>query len=293
MRLVFVHGRAQGSRSEQQLRDEWIPALERGIDALGGEGLPRDLDIRMPFYGAELDRLIDQPSPGGMIVARGGTADVPDQVQAELLLEMCLHAGVTDAQIAADLGQAYVARGPLNLAWVQAAGRLLAKRFPWLSEVVLAQWLRDVDGYLTRPDVAQVVDDIVRRDVQPDTDAENVVVVSHSLGSVVAYNVLTDMAAGVRVPLFMTLGSPLGIPVVKRYVRRPLGMPSGVKKWVNGTDERDPVALYARLDRPTFPADIENASDIRNPHDEPHGISGYLSDGIVAKRILHAVLARS
>jgi len=291
MRLVLVHGRAQGRKSEQQLREEWLPALTRGIEALRGGLLPANLDVKIPFYGAELDRLIDQPAPGGTIVARGAGGGGPDEVQAELLLEMAERAGVTDAEIAAELGQDYVPRGPQNWGWVQAAGRLLAERVPSLNDAVLAQWLRDVDGYLTRPDVADAVDDIVRPAIQRAAADDRVVVVGHSLGSVVAYNVLTDLGDSIDVPLYVTVGSPLGIPVVKRYIRRPLGMPKAVKRWFNGADERDPVALYATLDRTVFPADIENENDVHNPHDNPHGIAGYLQDATVATRIRDALLA--
>ena len=104
-----------------------------------------------------------------------------------------------------------------------------------------------------------------------------------------AYRLLRDVVRDVEVPLFVTVGSPLGIDVVKRHLPRPLGMPARVRHWLNAADERDYVALYARLDRDTFPADIENISDVHNPLEDPHGIAGYLTDRVVLTRISHAV----
>ncbi len=285
MRLVLVHGRAQGEKSEQQLRAEWVPALRRGIEAAGLAPLADTVDIRVPFYGAELDRLTETPPPG-QYVARGD-GDAPDDVQAELLLALVERAGVSDAQIAAEADGAYVERGPQNWGWVQAAARALGKHVPWFGETALKELVRDVAAYLTRPDVTKTVNDIIAPHIEGDT----AVVVGHSLGSIVTYSLLHDLGEHVTVPLYVTVGSPLGIPVVKQHLPRPLGLPRGVRHWFNGADERDPVALYARLDRDTFPAEIENLSDVHNPKDNPHGIAGYLSDETIARKIAEALTA--
>ena len=60
-------------------------------------------------------------------------------------------------------------------------------------------------------------------------------------------------------------------------------------------DERDVVALYS-LEPAFFPLDpanppIENKRDVRNRTRNRHGISGYLDDKEVAKRIYDALVA--
>jgi hypothetical protein len=100
---------------------------------------------------------------------------------------------------------------------------------------------------------------------------------------VVAYNVLG--AAGRKIPLYVTVGSPLGI----RAIRRTLGTivnPCGTKGWYNAYDSHDVVALYP-LDRDNFdvtPA-ITNNGSVQNWTDNRHGIIGYLDDAEVAKAI--------
>jgi pimeloyl-ACP methyl ester carboxylesterase len=117
------------------------------------------------------------------------------------------------------------------------------------------------------------------------------VVVAHSLGTIVAYRLLRDANEKAKVPLFVTLGSPLGINAVKQHLRPPaLNIPEGVTKWLNGTDERDYVALYARLDRDTFAEGIENVSDVHNRKSDAHAIVDYLSDSTICRRI-HAALS--
>ncbi len=68
-----------------------------------------------------------------------------------------------------------------------------------------------------------------------------------------------------------------------------LKVPAGVAKWLNGTDERDPVALVAELTRKSFADGIENLSGIHNRHDDAHMILDYLADRSVSQRI-HAAL---
>jgi pimeloyl-ACP methyl ester carboxylesterase len=128
--------------------------------------------------------------------------------------------------------------------------------------------------------------------VRPALLRGSAVVVAHSLGTVVTYRLLREAGANVEAPLFVTLGSPLGIDAVKRHLRPPaLKIPGGVTKWLNGTDERDYVALYARLDRDTFAEGIENVSDLHNREDDAHAIVDYLSDGTVCRRIEAALRA--
>ena len=123
------------------------------------------------------------------------------------------------------------------------------------------------------------------------TPGVETVVVSHSLGTVLAYNVLKAAGPGLNVPLFVTLGSPLAVTVVKKAIR-PVGHPQCAAHWYNAMDERDVVSLFP-LDDQHFRIDplIENKTDVDNPTENRHGISGYLGDQDVARRIHEALTA--
>ncbi|NEE39284.1 hypothetical protein G3M53_79540, partial [Streptomyces sp. SID7982] len=75
------------------------------------------------------------------------------------------------------------------------------------------------------------------------------IVVSHSLGTVVAYEALHSY--GGRVPLWITLGSPLamGALVLQRLVPRPPRTPPGVESWLNFWDRDDIVVARPRVER--------------------------------------------
>ena len=61
--------------------------------------------------------------------------------------------------------------------------------------------------------------------------------------------------------------------------------------WFNAMDKRDVVALYP-LDSVHFPINpvTENKTDVQNETENRHGISGYLNDKEVAKRIYEALV---
>jgi hypothetical protein len=104
-----------------------------------------------------------------------------------------------------------------------------------------------------------------------------VVVLSHSLGTIIAYDVLREQgSSGLEIPLFVTVGSPLGVTEVQDLVERPLQVPAAVTAWRNASDARDLVALDHTL-RPAY-APAERCTDfvVVNDSSNHHGIREYL-----------------
>lgn len=285
MRLVFVHGMRQEGKDAAALKKQWEDAL---ISAWEAKGLAKpSYTLEMPFYGKILNNLVEEVRGGSAgIVTRGeGGPSTFTSFEADLIREMAENEGITDEDVRSELGRGVVERGPLNWEWVQAIARLLERKVPALGRLSL-KFVRQVDGYLARPHIRKAVDD----KVGPSLLQGSTVVVSHSLGTIVSYLLLRKAGEDAEIPLFVTLGSPLGIGTVKQYLRPPaLEVPAGVTKWLNGTDERDYVALHSRLDRNTFAEGIENVSDLSNRSDDAHAIVDYLSDSTICQRI-HAAL---
>lgn len=286
MRLVLVHGREQGRWKDNVdgLRTEWLNALAAGLTAANMPALSDKVEAVMPFYGARLDELTEaHRSLEG--VPRGASAPGEEFISEEILLSVAHRAGFTDSDIQAEIGNPNIPRGPQHWQWVRAAVRLLSQKFPNFGESMMREFTADVNFYLQLPDVRDEINGLLVEAI----GTEPAVVVGHSLGSIVAYWTLTQRKDLPEVPLFVTLGSPLGIDVVKRHLPRPLGRPLVVRRWLNAADERDPVALYPRLDRDIFPGPDENLSDVHNDRSDPHSIVGYLSDPVVAARIAEAL----
>jgi subtilisin family serine protease len=119
------------------------------------------------------------------------------------------------------------------------------------------------------------------------------VVIGHSQGSMVAYLALLRMAqsSGMQVPLFVTIGSPLGITEVQDQLKRilkakKLPVPTLVGRWLNVADRWDPVALDNRLEGDFQPGTrgillhdekVKNTDGLRHAH----SATGYLRTDVV------------
>jgi hypothetical protein len=286
-KLVLVHGRGQGGLNPDVLKTEWLGALQRGATA-AGKTVPVGIDVAFPYYGDKLDefaRQFDIPLTAD-IQARGGAVD--DEFlafQAQFAEEIRQRAGITDAQIDVEFGAAPGQRGPLNWKWVQAILRAIDKNGTGMNQSTLEAFTRDVFLYCTKAGVRDQIDQIVSAKLSE----EPTVVVSHSLGTVVAYSVLSRDRRRLKVPLFVTVGSPLAVRAVRDQFR-PIGFPNPVGTWYNAFDTRDVVALYP-LDANNFPVTppIVNNSNVKNHTDNRHGIVGYLDDPDVAGKIVSGI----
>jgi hypothetical protein len=84
-------------------------------------------------------------------------------------------------------------------------------------------------------------------------ETKRIMLVAHSMGSIVAYDVLRDLGdqrPALIVDHFVTLGSPLGLAYVLDRIRREnasVRSPSMVRRWTNLADRRDPVAFDVHL----------------------------------------------
>jgi hypothetical protein len=289
--LVFVHGRSQQHKNASDLKQAWISSWSEGLSK-GGLTLPiSEEDIRFPYYGDTLDALVrgvpDDEIPD--VIIRGAGQDrQEEQFAAEVLREAQEQAGITDDQLLAASGDPQLERGVQNWRMVRAIFRAIDERLPGGSGAALALATHDVYQYLRNPGIRDAIDDGVRNAISRERET---IVVGHSLGSVVSYNLLRSEgeALGWRIPLYVTVGSPLAITAIKRALS-PIAHPACAEEWFNARDRRDIVALYL-LDTQHFgvkPA-IDNDDDVKNGTSNRHGISGYLSDKDVARKIYDAV----
>lgn len=124
---------------------------------------------------------------------------------------------------------------------------------------------------------------------------DEILLVSHSMGSIIAYDVLAFLRSDIAIHTFVTMGSPLGFPVIQGKIAQEwkgrgatapkLKSPRGVKKrWINIADLKDRAALVYRL-RGNFapnrwgvlPRDFVVHNDYRfDGRANPHKSFGYL-----------------
>ncbi len=85
-----------------------------------------------------------------------------------------------------------------------------------------------------------------------------ILLIAHSMGSIIAYHVLTEIVPSVSIDTFVTIGSPLGLPVIKSKIvaeRRAGGneeprlkTPENITScWYNLADLKDKIAMDYNL----------------------------------------------
>lgn len=129
-----------------------------------------------------------------------------------------------------------------------------------LADAFLGKLLKDLNLYYENDEIraalrARLTDKLLAH------QGRNIMLVGHSMGSIIAYDVLTLVGQsdpGFEVEQFVTIGSPLGLPHVKgkiidEFVHRGqvadrVRTPTVVRKgWTNFADRKDPVALDVYL----------------------------------------------
>ena len=188
--LVFVHGRSQQQKDSIALKAEWIEAFAKGL-AKNGLSLPvAEEDVRFPFYGDTLYDLVEgkaQDVAAEVIVRGTDTSDDETRFVQAVMEETRTKLGITDAQLAELGGQEVLDRGPLNWGWVQTLLKAVDRFIPHGSGASIALFTNDVYQYLNNTAIRTTIDEGVSAAITPGVET---VVVAHSLGTVVAYNLL-------------------------------------------------------------------------------------------------------
>ncbi len=283
MKLIFVHGRAQGEKDPDDLLTEWIDTFLEGLKKANLE-LPINYDqIHLPFYGKRLDELVREiDTPIESIISKGSSSDLNDiRFIHDFLSEIADNSNISAHDIDIETSGLIRDKGPLNWEWVQSILRAIDRKDKW-SEATLKKFTLDAFHYLTNSTIKEEIETIVKAAI----DDEPTVLVGHSLGSVVSYNILRENPQ-YRIVKFITLGSPLGVNAVRSKLKVPLQHPKCILNgWINAYDERDVVSLHP-LDGTRFEVTppILNKNNINNHTENRHGIKGYLNDGEIASVI--------
>lgn len=286
MRLLFVHGIAQGGRNPAELQKIWTETLQEGFGR-AGQPWPHDLKIDFPFYGDLLDEFVKEEDlpPPAELEAKGAGAAPEFETFTRNALDEIQKAKLPEAEVTTELGTAASQeKGPQNWGWVRAIARVIDRRLTPLSDFTIEHFLREVFVYSERAYATKAINALVEEKL---TD-EPTVVVGHSLGTVVAYNVLRA-SKGRDLRGLITVGSPLGL----RTLAPTLGVltnPAAKTGWYNAFDPTDVVALRP-LAAPYFGVApvIANHGEVANDTDNHHGIIGYLDDAQVAAHIAKAL----
>ncbi len=135
-------------------------------------------------------------------------------------------------------------------------GRLLDKEKDLIGlgtnvEKLLTLSLTDLAEYYDSPDKRKQMrarlSELLKRH-----NAKRQVLIAHSMGSIIAYDVLRELddSEMESIAHFITIGSPLGLPIVTQKIRQEFEetrTPEKVVRWTNIADPADKVSLDCNL----------------------------------------------
>jgi hypothetical protein len=148
--------------------------------------------------------------------------------------------------------------GKRLLRWLYRVGNLFPFLIPHLADERVELHLRDLMRYVhNRNDIATHTREMLKMPLRAAWESGRpVLLIAHSMGSVIAYDALWEMSRDSRdelqIDLFLTMGSPLGQSYLRRHL---LGhgksgrdrYPDNIRRWVNLSAVGDMTAVNPYL----------------------------------------------
>ncbi|MBD8141195.1 alpha/beta hydrolase [Frigoribacterium sp. CFBP 13605] len=216
--LLFLHGVGKGDKD-----DNWRVTLSKTLEQLGYPAL-EDARIIAPKYAHALkDWDVKEDIPD--VTLKAPARDAARQNRRAFEARM--------GAIESRLGRHERGQGIPGLDAAVGVG-------------IAAPFFQQAHNYLTRP---QIRAQVLNRILASLPASGRLVIVGHSLGSVIAADLLRRLPAGLEVAGMVTIGSPLAngafdVDKLKETLREP---PTSLSWWVNFWNVSDPIAAHRGL----------------------------------------------
>ncbi len=135
--------------------------------------------------------------------------------------------------------------------------------FSYITDFIIRHFAKDLDAYYnedhSRDVICRKLADTLYRNRR-----KKILLIAHSMGSIITLDVLTKYVPEVKIHTLVTIGSPLGIPIVRSRIlsdlknedknATQLKTPENIKKaWYNLADFKDRVAMSYDLKNDFLP----------------------------------------
>lgn len=285
--ILGIHG--LGNKPDQDTLSKWWQlALKEGLDRHGFE---TDLPVFKMVYWADilypqpLDKNIEDPDDPSFIDEKY-TKGEPDYKRRQYRFRKSILRYFGKLLYRIFLNEDYTLR------------------YSFIPDYILRKYFTELNIYYNEkcknkdPEECRKKELIKQRlaDALDEHKNDEIFLIAHSMGSIVAFDVLSFFAPRVNVHTFITIGSPLGLPlVVSKIAAQYKNNPSGTKEmvtppgiygnWFNFSDVLDKITLNYKLSRrfkfnknAIKPRDFGVANDYFSKAGEhnPHKSYGYL-----------------
>jgi len=255
--VLLLHGRGMQGRDTATLRALWRDALDSGTKSLTPAALIHDDDVRLVWYAD----VLEPRSGAGCDYAAADPrakrdADENDGLKAVVSLVGNVLDGISSAASDSDSRSAFESLAA-DAAFLSDARKRCA----------------------TEARLADAID-------RAHTEGRPVILVAHSLGSIVAYDYLSTRRDTGLVQALITVGSPLGSSDLRHLLigggdSDTVTALVAAKQWINVRNDGDPLATDVPVAR-----DVMVKPPAGEP--DPHELVGYLREPETARLVVGA-----
>jgi hypothetical protein len=186
-------------------------------------------------------------------------------------------------------------------------------RYEFIPDFIVRRYFSDLDVYYQDEGSAQTPPDELKKEIikkrladclEKHKDSE-IMLISHSMGSIIAFDVLSFISPHIPIHTFITMGSPLGLPLVVSKIaaqykpdpdgKREMLTPPGIYgNWFNYSDMLDKITLNYKLalkykfnSHAIKPRDFSIVNDYHSEkgNHNPHKSFGYLRAKELARMV--------
>lgn len=288
MKIIFIHGMHQQNYNAQQLKQHWIDIFNQGLHYAKIPVKAEDFDIELAFYAD----LIQQYQLMNPYIT---TTEFPfpslhlhAPVNLHLLNQPSINTGIPILPIFAqqqhpDFMQRMSSYAELLKDHLFKDLVRLINAFPNIQAQLIQQFLIETYLYLSDVKFMQAVHQRIQACLDP---TQPQLIVAHSLGSVIAYNVLHQYPQ-YSVAGLISLASPLAFHVIQEKIHHPIAIPNNLLgDWFNFYSTEDFLTAFPLSEPPfDFNPPIYN-QEIQTFNQYPHQIAGYLQHPAVINSML-------
>jgi hypothetical protein len=135
-----------------------------------------------------------------------------------------------------------------------------------VTDLIIRRYFKDLDAYYTKKcrdkkNFVRPAKEVIREELARmlrKYKRKEIMLIGHSMGSILAYDVLTGVASDITINIFVTMGSPLGLPPImlkiltgqskKQHKHMSVEIPNNItKSWYNFFDPTDKISANHKL----------------------------------------------
>lgn len=244
--IIGVHG--LGNKPDEILLQKWWKAaLTENLNGLYGRGFFRFKLVywASALYSAPLDvNIADRKSPLYLAERYCKSGSEKEEIGDYSSFKKKLRSHLNEQ---------------LDRIFLEDDGRM---NFSKISDYILKHFFKDLDFYYNG--IRQNEDQPAPRDVIRKHRHKKILLIAHSMGSIIAMDVLNHYIPEIKIDTLVTIGSPLGMPVIRGHMLESspgfgkdglqMKTPENIRTaWYNLADFKDKVAFCYKLGKDFLP----------------------------------------